>query len=83
MELLYRFSKLFKDYLGVLTEESIRKNFVLIYELLDEVIDFGYPQGTSTELLKAYVFNEPVVIDTPKLLSQLKVVSFVYVLFCF
>lgn len=28
----------------LLQEESIRDNFVLIYELLDEVMDFGYPQ---------------------------------------
>ena len=34
-------ANLCKDYCGVLTEESIRLNFVLIYELLDEVIDFG------------------------------------------
>lgn len=27
-----------QDYCGVLTEESIRKNFILVYELLDEVI---------------------------------------------
>lgn len=42
----------------VLSEEAIRKNFILIYELLDEVLDFGYPQGTSTENLKAHVYNE-------------------------
>jgi len=35
-------ANLCKDYCGVLTEESIRLNFVLVYELLDEVIDFGY-----------------------------------------
>jgi hypothetical protein len=29
---------LLQDYCGVLTEESIRKNFILIYELLDEMI---------------------------------------------
>lgn len=62
VELLVRLTKLFKDYCGVLTEESIRTNFVLIYELLDEILDYGYVQGTSTELLKAYVFNEPIVI---------------------
>ena len=38
MEVLNRFSRLFKDYCGTLSEESIRKNFVLIYELLDEVM---------------------------------------------
>lgn len=36
----------------MLTEEAIRKNFTLIYELLDEVIDFGYAQTSSTENLK-------------------------------
>eukprot|EP01083_Nonionella_stella_P034064 93253_1 len=62
-ELLHRFSRLFKDYCGVLSEESIRQNFALIYELLDEIIDHGYPQGTSAELLKAYIYNTPVVIE--------------------
>jgi AP-4 complex subunit mu-1 len=38
LELLLRSAKLFKDYMGVLTEEAIRKNFVLIYELLDEIL---------------------------------------------
>ena len=38
LELLHRLAVLFKDYCGVLTEESVRKNFVLIYELLDEVM---------------------------------------------
>jgi AP-4 complex subunit mu-1 len=56
----------FKDYCGVLSEETIRTNFILVYELLDEVIDFGYVQGTSTELLKAYVHNEPVVVEQKK-----------------
>ena len=58
--MLNRLAKIFKDYCGVLTEESIRKNFILVYELLDEMIDFGYPQVTSTEQLKNYVHNEAV-----------------------
>ena len=37
LELLDRLAKVFKDYCGVLSEESIRKNFILVYELLDEV----------------------------------------------
>jgi len=61
-EVISRIARVFKDYCGVLTEEAIRQNFVLVYELIDEMIDFGYPQDTSTELLKAYVFNEPVVV---------------------
>lgn len=60
IELLNRVIKVVRDYCGVLSEEAIRKNFILIYELLDEVLDFGYPQGTSTESLKSFVYNEAV-----------------------
>ena len=88
-----------QDYCGVLTEESIRKNFILIYELLDEMMvcrgtrrlfyplktgtlrsrcraeclarsplawvqDYGYPQSTSTEMLKMYAHNEPIAVES-------------------
>ncbi len=37
--------RLFKSYFGgEFTEQSIKSNFVLIYELLDETLDYGYPQ---------------------------------------
>jgi len=38
LELLERIARVCKDYCGVLSEEAIRKNFILIYELLDEII---------------------------------------------
>lgn len=38
LELLQRIVRVTKDYLGVLNEESLRKNFVLVYELLDEMM---------------------------------------------
>jgi len=34
-----------------LEEESLRDNFVIVYELLDEVMDFGYPQFTEAPIL--------------------------------
>lgn len=52
MDVLYRMMKVFRDYCGVLNEESIRKNFVLIYEIIDEIIDYGHPQLMTTELIK-------------------------------
>jgi len=70
MELLHSLQRVFKDYCGVLTEEAIRKNFNLIYELLDEILDNGHIQGTSSELLKTYVFNEPI-FATKSSLSKL------------
>jgi AP-4 complex subunit mu-1 len=64
IDIVNRLTRLFKDYCGILNEESIRKNFILIYELLDEVMDYGVPQDMSTHHLKSYVHNEPVsVVD--------------------
>jgi len=44
----------FKDYFGELEEESIRDNFVVVYELLDETMDFGYPQTCESKILREY-----------------------------
>eukprot|EP00927_Polykrikos_kofoidii_P030380 TRINITY_DN2613_c0_g1_i1.p1 TRINITY_DN2613_c0_g1~~TRINITY_DN2613_c0_g1_i1.p1 ORF type:complete len:478 (+),score=81.04 TRINITY_DN2613_c0_g1_i1:103-1434(+) len=66
VELLTKLSKVFKDFCGVLNEESIRKNFVLVYELLDEMIDYGHPQTTNTEHLKSCIHNEAVLVEQPK-----------------
>ena len=62
---LFRTIKIFRDYLGVLNEEGIRKNFVLIYEILDELFDYGYPQIMATEVVKEFVVNEAIVIAKP------------------
>ncbi|KAJ9537059.1 hypothetical protein OSB04_029792 [Centaurea solstitialis] len=52
---------LFKSYFGgAFDEDAIRNNFVLIYELLDEIMDFGYPQNLSPEMLKLYITQEGV-----------------------
>ncbi len=63
-----------QDYCGLLSEEAVRKNFVLLYELLDEVIDYGYPQNSSSEALKEFVLNEPTVLksvsDLPIIVSH-------------
>lgn len=45
---------------------------MLVYELLDEMLDFGLAQGTSTEVLKAYVHNEPVPVVSSSSAQQLK-----------
>ncbi|GMI25540.1 hypothetical protein TeGR_g8729, partial [Tetraparma gracilis] len=65
LELLSKIARVFKDYCGTLSEEAIRKNFVLLYELLDEMLDYGYPQVTTTENLKTFVYNTPVPTAPP------------------
>lgn len=42
LEFLNGFVDLMKGYFLEVEEESIKDNFVIIYELLDEVIDNGY-----------------------------------------
>ena len=71
-EFLYAFIKICKNYFGEFTEEKIRNNFVLIYELLDECMDYGYPQITDTDLLKKFIFQGKVKEDQ---LSQVKLTS--------
>ncbi|KAF8070972.1 AP4M [Scenedesmus sp. PABB004] len=71
LEFLKRVAVIIKDYCGSLGEEAIRKNFPLIYELLDELLDYGLPQNTSTEALKTFVLNEPTVVAPPLALKPL------------
>ena len=66
MEIIYRMMKVFRDYCGVINEESIRKNFVLIYEIIDEVIDYGHPQLVATEHVRNYTVSDPVMIEAKK-----------------
>lgn len=49
---LQRLCSVLIEYFKELEEESIRDNFVIIYELLDEVMDFGYPQTTESKILQ-------------------------------
>lgn len=44
--------QVFLEYFKELEEESIRDNFVIIYELMDEMMDFGYPQTTDSKILQ-------------------------------
>eukprot|EP01089_Gocevia_fonbrunei_P003743 TRINITY_DN136_c0_g3_i2.p1 TRINITY_DN136_c0_g3~~TRINITY_DN136_c0_g3_i2.p1 ORF type:complete len:348 (+),score=59.43 TRINITY_DN136_c0_g3_i2:123-1166(+) len=55
---LYRIIEVFRDYFSELEEESIKDNFVIIYELLDEMMDFGYPQATDAKILKEFITQD-------------------------
>ena len=51
---LHRFVSVLIEYFKELEEESIRDNFVIIYELMDEMMDFGFPQTTESKILQEY-----------------------------
>ncbi|KAM9332298.1 AP-4 complex subunit mu-1 isoform 1-T1 [Pholidichthys leucotaenia] len=60
IDFLNRLSSLVRDFCGGLSEKSVQMNFALIYELLDEVLDYGYIQTTSSDVLKNFIQTEAV-----------------------
>ncbi|KAH9587963.1 AP-3 complex subunit mu-2, variant 2 [Schistosoma haematobium] len=44
-----------EDYFGSVTETSIKENVVSIYEILDEMLDGGFPLATESNILKEIV----------------------------
>jgi AP-1 complex subunit mu len=52
---LHRLTQVLIEYFKELEEESIRDNFVIIYELMDEMMDFGFPQTTESKILQECV----------------------------
>lgn len=58
LSFLIRLVEVLKGYFKTLEEESIRDNFVIMYELLDEMMDDGYPQITEGKVLREYIKNE-------------------------
>ena len=72
-QFLFALVEVFKGYFGGgFDEETVRDNFPLVYELLDEVMDFGYPQLCSTDLLKTFIMQEGEHIDPARAFQSAK-----------
>ncbi|XP_069351743.1 AP-1 complex subunit mu-2 isoform X1 [Eulemur rufifrons] len=63
---LYKTVEVFCEYFKELEEESIRDNFVIVYELLDELMDFGFPQTTDSKILQEYITQQGNKLETGK-----------------
>ncbi|EFC42571.1 predicted protein [Naegleria gruberi] len=70
IQFLARISNLIRDFCGTLNEESVRQNFTLIYEILDEIIDNGFIQDCNTKLLKSFISNEPVELTEQRTVNS-------------
>jgi len=75
---LYNLIKILEEYFHVLEEESIRDNFVITYELLDETMDFGYPQTTQTQLLKQFITSQAHSLNKAQVVLPDNLTSKVY-----
>uniref|UniRef100_A0AAZ3QHC4 MHD domain-containing protein n=1 Tax=Oncorhynchus tshawytscha TaxID=74940 RepID=A0AAZ3QHC4_ONCTS len=70
-EFLYKMCDVMASYFGKISEENIKNNFVLIYELLDEILDFGYPQNSETGSLKTFITQQGIKGQTKEEQSQI------------
>lgn len=59
-EFLLKMCDVMQAYFGKISEENVKNNFVLIYELLDEILDYGYPQNTDTGILKTFITQQGI-----------------------
>uniref|UniRef100_A0A8D0DA71 MHD domain-containing protein n=1 Tax=Sander lucioperca TaxID=283035 RepID=A0A8D0DA71_SANLU len=70
-EFLYKMCDVMAAYFGKISEENVKNNFVLIYELLDEILDFGYPQNSETGALKTFITQQGIKSQSKEEQSQI------------
>lgn len=61
LEFLCRVADVLTDYLGELNEDLIKDNFVIVYELLDEMMDNGFPLTTEPNILREMIAPPNIV----------------------
>ncbi|ORX59464.1 clathrin adaptor, mu subunit [Hesseltinella vesiculosa] len=60
-EFIHRIIDVVTDYLGDVSEASIRENFVTVYQLLEEMMDYGYPLTTEPNALKEIIMPPTII----------------------
>ncbi|KAH8556450.1 Mu homology domain-containing protein [Umbelopsis sp. PMI_123] len=60
-EMIHRIIDILVDYLGDVSEVSIRDNFVIVYQLLEEMMDYGYPLTTEPNALKQIILPPTIM----------------------
>jgi AP-3 complex subunit mu len=74
IEFLHRIADIFVEYLGEPADEAaIKENFSLVYQLLEEMVDYGWPLTTEPNALKGLI--RPPASVMSKLLMQTAIVS--------
>jgi len=52
IEILHRISQTFAEYFGECSDTAIKDNIVIVFELLDEILDNGFPLCTELNVLQ-------------------------------
>jgi len=70
LEFLHRVADIFVDYFGNPADESaVKENFSTVYQLLEEMVDYGWPLTTEPNALKA-------MIRPPSIMSKITTAVF-------
>ncbi|KAJ8300252.1 hypothetical protein KUTeg_021771 [Tegillarca granosa] len=55
IEFLHRIFDTFEDYFNECTESALKEHYVIVYELLDEMLDNGFPLAVEANILKELI----------------------------
>ncbi|XP_005090947.2 AP-3 complex subunit mu-1 isoform X2 [Aplysia californica] len=55
VEFLHRIFDMFEDYFTECSETNLKDHFVIVYELLDEMLDNGFPLAVESNVLKELI----------------------------
>ncbi|CAF0756696.1 unnamed protein product [Adineta ricciae] len=69
IEFLHRIMDVFEYYFGECTETSLKDNYVVVYELLDEMLDSGLPLATETNILEELIKRPNIILKMTKLIT--------------
>jgi len=58
LEFLHRLIDTFKEYFNDVSEEGLKSNFVTVVQLLDEMMDNGFPMITEPNILKDMILQQ-------------------------
>ena len=60
-EFLHRVVDVFRDYFNEVSDESIKENFITVYQLMDEMMDNGIPMTTEPNVLKTMIIPPTIL----------------------
>jgi len=58
LEFLHRLIDTFKEYFSDVSEEGLKSNFITVVQLLDEMMDNGFPMITEPNILKDMILQQ-------------------------
>lgn len=68
---LQQFVKALQAFVDQVEEESVRDNYIVVYELLDDMMDFGHVQTTDINLLQDYVTQTSYKLEVSQAVNTL------------